>query len=144
MGAESQIGRILGGRRALGTDMRTSAEAIEIVKRGIPTQAMGKLIAHLDVSQNEFSKITGIARRTIARRIGGARLKPDESNKVYRLASIVVAAEEAFGSEDKSRAWLNRPNRALGGVTPLQMLDTDIGTGQVRQVLGRIRYGVYS
>lgn len=144
MGAESQIGRILGGKKTLGADLRSSVEAIRIVKRGIPAQAMGELIAHLDISQSEFSRITGIARRTIARRIGGARLKPDESNKVYRLASIVAAAEEAFGSEEKSRAWLNRPNRALGGATPLQMLDTDVGTQEVRKVLGRIQHGVYS
>lgn len=144
MGAESQIGRILGGKKALGADLRSSADAIEIIKRGIPAQAMGRLIAHLDISQSEFSRITGIARRTIARRVGAARLKQDESNKVYRLASIVAAAEQVFGSEQKSRAWLGHPNRALGGVAPLQMLQTDIGTEQVRKVLGRIEHGVYS
>ncbi len=144
MAATSRIGKILGGKRTLGAEIRSSADAINIVKRGIPAQAVGELIAHLDISQHEFSKITGIARRTIARRIGAARLKPDESNMVYRLASIIALVEEAFGNKEKGRAWLNRPNRALGGVTPLQILDTDVGTEEVKKVLGRIEYGVYS
>jgi putative toxin-antitoxin system antitoxin component (TIGR02293 family) len=136
--------RLLGGKKVLGFDIRSTEDAINVLKQGIPAGAMGELISHLAISQNEFSEITGIAKRTMARRMGKERLKPEESNRVYRVANIVALTEEVFGDNEKSRAWLSRPNRALGGMAPLKMLDTDIGTEEVKKVLGRIVHGVYS
>ena len=40
--------------------------------------------------------------------------------------------------------WLHTANRALGGQMPLQLLDTDLGSRQVEEILGRIEYGVFS
>ena len=48
-----------------------------------------------------------------------------------------------FG-EAGARQWLEEPNRALGGASPLEMLDTDVGAEAVRDVLGRIEDGVFS
>jgi putative toxin-antitoxin system antitoxin component (TIGR02293 family) len=53
-------------------------------------------------------------------------------------------AEKVFGERAKASRWLHKPNRALGGVSPLSLLDTDLGTREVEQILGRIEYGVYS
>jgi putative toxin-antitoxin system antitoxin component (TIGR02293 family) len=49
-----------------------------------------------------------------------------------------------LGSTDKAARWLHTENRALGGQTPLALLDTDLGTRQVEEVLGRIEHGVFS
>jgi putative toxin-antitoxin system antitoxin component (TIGR02293 family) len=49
-----------------------------------------------------------------------------------------------LGSEEKAARWLHTPNRALGGNLPLELLDTDLGSRQVEEVLGRIEHGVYS
>jgi antitoxin PrlF len=43
-----------------------------------------------------------------------------------------------------AEGWFNRPNRALGGTKPLELLDTDAGVEQVVDLLNRIDYGVYS
>jgi putative toxin-antitoxin system antitoxin component (TIGR02293 family) len=49
-----------------------------------------------------------------------------------------------IGDEQKAVQWLLAPNRALGGERPLDRLDTDLGTRDVEDILGRIAYGVYS
>jgi len=36
------------------------------------------------------------------------------------------------------------PNRSLGNVTPLSLLDTDLGAEAVTDTLGRIEHGVYT
>jgi putative toxin-antitoxin system antitoxin component (TIGR02293 family) len=136
--------QILGGQKVLGTEIRSATDAMAMIKSGIPTRALAELIDHLKLSQNELACITGITKRTIARRISGDRLKPDESNRVYRLAVMVALAEEVFGDEEKARVWLSRPHHALGGLVPIRMLDTDIGTEELKKVLGRIAHGVYS
>jgi len=81
--------------------------------------------------------------RTLARRKAAGRLDPHESERVVRLAEVAAWAGEIFG-EEGARQWLEEPNRALGGATPMTMLDTDVGADAVRDVLGRIEYGVFS
>ena len=77
------------------------------------------------------------------RKVSG-RLLPEESERVYRLAKVVALAESVLGAREKARHWLNTPNRALGNVTPLSLLETEAGADEVTNVLGRIEFGVYS
>ncbi|MCI0441640.1 MbcA/ParS/Xre antitoxin family protein, partial [bacterium] len=66
------------------------------------------------------------------------------SDRVVRLARIGAMAAYVLGNEQKAAVWLHERNRALGGIPPLDILDTDIGTRQVEEILGRIEHGVYS
>lgn len=79
-----------------------------------------------------------------ARRRRGLLLKRSESDRAVRLARVFAQAEDVFEDRDKARAWLCRPNRALGGKTPLSLLDTDLGVRQVDTIMGRIEHGVFS
>jgi putative toxin-antitoxin system antitoxin component (TIGR02293 family) len=69
------------------------------------------------------------------------RMATGQSDRAYRLASILALAEEAIGDRTKAQLWLKQPNQALGSVTPLHALETEIGSRRVEQVLGRIAYG---
>jgi putative toxin-antitoxin system antitoxin component (TIGR02293 family) len=82
--------------------------------------------------------------RTLARRRISRRLAADESDRLYRLARIAAQAFAVFGTEEKASTWLRRPNRALDHELPLRLLDTDLGTRQVEDILGRIEHGVVS
>ena len=46
-----------------------------------------------------------------------------------------------LGDEDKGKRWLTRPNAALGGATPLNMLESSYGAERVRQALSVIEHG---
>jgi uncharacterized protein (DUF2384 family) len=39
---------------------------------------------------------------------------------------------------------MHKPNRAMGGAVPVELLDTELGEDRVRQILKRIEWGVYS
>ena len=39
---------------------------------------------------------------------------------------------------------MTEENRALAGARPLDLLDTEVGETEVRDVLGRIDYGLFS
>ena len=66
------------------------------------------------------------------------------SDTADRIARVTRAADETFGNPEKARAWLQRANRALGGSSPLDMLDSDDGADHVEQVLGRLAHGLFS
>ncbi|MEW5790758.1 MAG: type II toxin-antitoxin system Xre/ParS family antitoxin [Pseudomonadota bacterium] len=135
---------MLGGPGVLGREIERTSEAIELVRDGLPTRVLDVIMARLDLSRDEVSAVAGIPLRTLARRQREERLKPEESNRIYRLAQVTAFAEDVFGDLDKAHHWLRKPNRALGGQVPLDLLDTDLGTAEVRNVLGRIAHGVHS
>ena len=58
-------------------------------------------------------------------------------------ARVRARAIDTLGPQ-KTDGWLEAPNRALGGVTPLSLLDTDNGAQAVLDVFGRIDFGVFS
>ena len=64
-----------------------------------------------------------------------------ESDRLYRLARILVLAKHYLGDDAKAMRWLRRSNRALGGRVPIDALDTEIGARAVEAILGRIAYG---
>ena len=72
------------------------------------------------------------------------RLTPQESDAVVRIAQALAKAIDVLGDKRKGAHWLATPNRALGGESPISLLDTSAGTHEVEALLDRIEYGVYS
>jgi putative toxin-antitoxin system antitoxin component (TIGR02293 family) len=92
-----------------------------------------------------MSKVVGTSIRTIVRlQKEDKPLNSTWSDRLYRLARVAAQAQEVFESADTATNWLKRPNRALNGHAPVDLLDTDAGTEQVVELLDRIEYGVYS
>jgi hypothetical protein len=59
------------------------------------------------------------------------RMAAGQSDRTYRLAAILALAEDAIGDRAKAQLWLKQPNQALGSVTPLHALATEIGSRRV-------------
>ena len=58
-----------------------------------------------------------------------------------RLARIIALATHYLGDVQAANRWLKRPNAALGGKTPIELVDTEPGARALENVLGRIAYG---
>ena len=93
---------------------------------------------------DDLTLLLGIKKRTLQRREKEARLPPGESDRLWRADVILREATEVLGSRGKAASWLHRENRALGGSRPLDMIATEAGYEEVRSVLGRIEWGVWS
>ncbi len=96
------------------------------------------------LTQEVLSATVKLPKSTLARRRRSRRLTPEESDRLYRLARILAHATQVFEDTEAVADWLRSPIVALGKQDPLSLLDTDIGAGQVEQVLGRIEHGVIS
>lgn len=101
-------------------------------------------MTRFDLGRDEISRVLHLPLRTIARRKRERRLQADESDRLCRLARIAAQAEDVLGDAARAARWLRAPNRALGRQAPLALLDTDLGSRQVEEVLGRIEHGVFS
>ena len=139
------IAEVLGGRKVLGRSVKSFAELAAMIRKGLPSGSLIVLGEKLDLKNSALSKNLGIPPRTLTRRLSRhSRLTAPESDRAVRLARVYATAVEMIGDADKAVRWLQTPNRALGGVAPIDQVDTDLGAREVENVLGRIAYGVYS
>ncbi len=120
----------------------TLAQIRAALKLGLPRVSFDNLRTELGVSTEEFAEVLGIPARTLARRT--ERFKPDESERLLRVGSVVQKAYDVLEDMTAVRRWLNQPKRALGGLTPLRCCDTEIGAREVEALLIRIEHGVFS
>ena len=140
----SAVAKVLGGEKTLGKRVTSQQDLISAVRRGLRTSAVDAVIEELDAPRAEILPTLRIPRRTMERRKVAGRLRPEESERVYRLAKVLAFAESVLGTKEKARHWLNSPNRALGNASPFSLLETEAGADEVTHLLGRIEFGVYS
>lgn len=125
----------------LGVQATSDDDVVERIRRGLPSRALRSLRMKLGISPKQLALALNIPERTLVRRIASASPIPmDESDRIYRVARIYHAAAVALGNENAAVAWLLDENPALGNA-PLYMLDTEVGTREVENVLGHIKFG---
>lgn len=135
---------LLGGKRTVKTQPASILDWIDLVRNGVPVKAFENVLSALGLGQAELANALDIPERTLIRRKKGGVLSREESGKLVRLAQVVERAVEVFEDKAAGLDWLKHSNPALGGHSPLSLLDTDIGAVAVMQTLGRIEHGVFA
>ena len=135
---------VLGGDPVLHALPRSALEWIALVRLGISAGSVDAVVRVMGIGQSELSRALDIPERTLARRKKEGVLSSDESGKMVRLAQVIERAVEVFEDEQAALSWLKNPNAALGGSSPLSLLDTELGSLAVSNTLGRIEHGVFA
>ena len=131
----------LGGEKVLGRALRTDKDLRSAIREGFPQKVVGSVMNSAGLTLKELSATLDLSPRSLQRRRHEGRLARYESDRLYRLARIVALAKRYIGDEATATRWLKRPNRALGGNIPLELIDTELGARAVENVLGRIAFG---
>jgi putative toxin-antitoxin system antitoxin component (TIGR02293 family) len=127
----------------LGLSTWDSAGLHERVQKGLSYAALERLRRVLDIPVARFAELIWIAPRTIARRKESGRLKPDESDRLLRMARVTGLALQLFeGDLAEARRWLLAPQPALGGIEPIQLARTEVGAREVEHLVGRLEQGI--
>jgi putative toxin-antitoxin system antitoxin component (TIGR02293 family) len=139
----ARLKETLGGHRMLRGARDLDALA-DRVRAGLPCGALDAVARRFSIPLRQLTSVLDLPERTLARRRREGRLSAAESDRLFRVGRVAALAEDILGGTAKAARWLRRPNRALGGKTPLDTLDTDLGTSQVETVLHRVEHGVFS
>jgi putative toxin-antitoxin system antitoxin component (TIGR02293 family) len=132
----------LGG--AFGSQVESDLDLVEAIRRGLPMRVVDAALASGLIDQTELFELV-VPRRTLThRREKRQGLTPDQSDRLLRVVRVVLRAEEALADREKAHRWLRKPNRALAGHRPIDLLASDVGARMVERVLGRLEHGVYS
>src|SRR5262245_58915992 len=138
----SAPGAVPGGFRAFVSREVPPAEKIDAIRTGVGARVVDDMVAYLDVPKHAIFTVLHTPESTAHRLIRDNRaLDRAASERVVRVADVTRLAEATFGGKGPATRWLKQPNLALGGVTPLSLLDTEPGAGEVRRVLAAIDHG---
>lgn len=137
---EAKIIRALGGRRAFGAGR---IDLLAEIERGLPVRSYVALVEVLGLTPVEEDRLLRVSLRTRVRWIQWRRLGPTVSDRIVRIARILVLAAEVLENKSHAVAWLRKPSDVLNGRTPLQAISNDFEAKKVRNLLYQMEYGVY-
>jgi putative toxin-antitoxin system antitoxin component (TIGR02293 family) len=116
---------------------------VEELREGLPYARFTEFMRRSGLPQEAVTRVMQTPKRTLARRKAQGRLRPDESERLLRLSIVFEQAVDLFdGNAEAARRWLSLPSRALGGVSPLRMAETEVGSREVENLIGRLKFGV--
>ena len=94
--------------------------------KGLPGEALFISSAMAFDSMPEALELFDVSAKTAKQRIG-ERLSSGESEIALRIGRVLAMAADVFASLDAARDYLRRPNFALGGAVPRDLLKTAEG-----------------
>ncbi len=135
---------ILSGSSQFPESSLSSFQKIRMVDKGIAKQDLNKLKERAGWDYNQLSDILGVARAKLIAKKGNERFDKQVSERILSLADLYSYGYEVFEDEDRFNAWVFSANHALGGLAPFDYLDTQFGREEIKDLIGRVDYGVYS
>lgn len=97
------------------------------------------------LDKKQLASVCQLAPATLARRAKVGKFTQDESDRLYRFATVLVAAIALFDNNIAAASrWLTEPVYGLGNKTPLAMLVTSAETQAVLDLIGRLEHGVFA
>jgi putative toxin-antitoxin system antitoxin component (TIGR02293 family) len=110
----------------------------------VPFSSVEHLGNRLGVDGSSLLDLIGIPQRTRFRRRHDGVLKPDEADRLLRIARVFGEAIRVFGSEAKAALWLKTPSPLFEDSAPLGYLDSDAGAHVVSEEIVRIDFGDFA
>jgi len=121
-----------------------SFDKISAIRDGVSKEELENLKNGAELDYDTLALALNVAKATLHSKKGKARFDKYISERVFLIAELYSYGYDVFGNRENFNGWMKRENRALGWVTPLSLIDTLYGIEEVRHLIGRIEYGVYS
>lgn len=133
------------GKKNIPSAIESPFDFIHLAGSGIDVSVIRNFIGYFNLKKELVARFLDVSEPTIYRWIKANKtLDRNFSVKLFEIADLFLFGEEVFGDQNAFFKWLNNPNEALGGLEPLELVGIPGGVSKVRDILGRIEYGVYS
>ncbi|ELR70906.1 hypothetical protein C900_03341 [Fulvivirga imtechensis AK7] len=137
--------QLLGGVNVIGQKIRNMLDFLTVAEKGLPISVLQKLQKRMQFTNREIGQTLDMSESTLQRRYKlNQKLDKKESESAIDVASVWAKGIEVFLDEEDFRVWLHTKNVALGNNKPLSLLNSPIGRQELKDLLARIEWGIYS
>lgn len=112
------------------------ADPVSMIRKGLPASLLSDAAAYLELPASRMRAFAGLsvhAANALSARNGS--MDAAASERLWRLADVMLLARRAFDGDAAAAAWMRSPNPVFGHAAPLERLDTEPGGASVRRVL---------
>ncbi|WP_153234699.1 type II RES/Xre toxin-antitoxin system antitoxin [Glaciimonas soli] len=128
--------------RIVSGELLAGFAAVKSIREGYPAHILKSASSFFDVPDARIQSIAQVPATTASRlEKKQANIDPAATERIYRMGTVTRMAIDVFENQDAAIKWMCQPNRTLGGVAPLDLMDTEPGAVSVRQVLNAIETG---
>jgi putative toxin-antitoxin system antitoxin component (TIGR02293 family) len=117
---------------------------MELIEDGISKKALESFKEKAGLDYDQLAEFLNVARATLINKKGEDKFNRDVSDKIVSLVDIYSYGYEVFEDREKFNQWIFRSNKALGNQAPFNFLHNTFGRQEIKNLIGRIDYGVYS
>jgi putative toxin-antitoxin system antitoxin component (TIGR02293 family) len=93
---------------------------------------------------DKLAKLLSVTRATLINKTSLEKFSTALNERILSLADIYSFGYRVFENEEIFNQWMFSKNAALGGKTPYEICNNQFGREEVKNIIGRIEYGVYS
>ncbi|MFC0696206.1 type II RES/Xre toxin-antitoxin system antitoxin [Paraburkholderia humisilvae] len=129
-------------------------ERIDLIKEGVDATTLVSLASSLHTSKDQLFKRLGLPRATVDRKArNNENLSQDQSERVIGLMKLIgqvrTVVEQSgdpthFDAAQWVGRWIEKPNHALGGRVPAELMDTVEGQELVAGLIAKMQSGAYA
>ena len=115
------------------------------VEAGFSFEALERLGKTTGLPLERLRVAVRITPRTLTRRRKEKKLSPEESDRLVSVSRLLAQTFELFeGNTEAGLRWFQNPNRALGGLSPIEAAATETGAREVENLIGRLEQGIFT
>lgn len=133
----------------------TPMEIVEIERQGVPGVFIKELSRKMELATSRMFAILGVPKATAEKKAAaGERISGSSGQAAVGLIRLLGIAQDIVRNSTAAEAknfdaakwlglWIERPQSALGGRKPADLIDTPTGVEIVARLLGSIESGAY-
>lgn len=132
--------KTLGGETAIGRSILSEEDLVEALAAGFPADVLDQL-RKAGYSYAVLEQVVAPRRTLMRRKSAQQRLTRSESDAAWRLAHVLSLGSRVFDGPKAALAWLNREKGSFMGRSPIDLLETSVGTAYVERILRSLDWG---
>ena len=120
----------------------TDSERLQQIKVGFSADLIQAFRLAFDLQEHHLETLFHASISTLERRQREHKnLDPVASERLDRIASVSHLTEGVFDNQVRAVQWMSMKNKALGGIAPIMLCETEIGAKRVRRILQALEWG---
>ena len=116
----------------------TPLEKMEVLRTGVSKKDLELLKSKTKLDYDHLARVLTVNRATLINKKGVQKFNPTLSEKIIGIADIYSYGYQVFEDSDRFNLWMFKPNKALGGKVPYDLIDNQFGREEVKNIIGRI------
>ncbi|MGH3441866.1 MAG: antitoxin Xre/MbcA/ParS toxin-binding domain-containing protein [Nitriliruptorales bacterium] len=138
----ASVGEVLGGRKVLEKEIANTADLAEAVEAGLPRASLEIVVERVTGDGREATDLKHriVPKTTLQRR--GARLSPEESERLERLARLMALAEQVWENRDLAREFMTSRQPQLDDERPVDLVRSELAARRAEDLLWTLEYSL--